>query len=94
MLNPEIAQKYKLSQTSGALVKGDENNFAVEKNSPADKAGIKEGDIITKIDDQVLGQNNSLGLVISQKNPGDVVALTIIRDGKEMVINVTLGERK
>jgi serine protease Do len=94
MLNPEIAQKYKLSQTSGALVKGDENNFAVEKNSPADKAGIKEGDIITKIDDQVLDQNNSLGLVISQKNPGDVVALTIIRDGKEMVINVTLGERK
>ena len=94
MLTPEIAKTYNITQDSGALVKGDSNNFAVEKGSPADKAGIKEGDVITKIDGQTIDSNNPLASVISQKNPGDVVRVTIIRDGKEMTLSVTLEKRK
>jgi S1-C subfamily serine protease len=93
-LDSEIAQKYNIKQTSGALVKGGEDSFAVEPNSPADKAGIKEGDIIIKVDDQVLNSENTLASIIAQKNPGDVVTLVIIRGEKEITLKVTLGERK
>ncbi len=93
-LDSDIAQKFGISQTSGALIKGDANSFAVEPNSPAEKAGLKEGDIITKIDGTVLDSSNTLASVIAQKNPGDSVTLTLIRDGKEMNLNVTLGENK
>ena len=93
-LDSDVAQKFGVSQTSGALVKGDTNSFAVEPNSPAEKAGIKEGDIITKVDGTVLDDTNTLASVIAQKNPGDTVTLTIIRDGKEMSLSVTLGENK
>jgi serine protease Do len=94
MLNSDIAGQYKISQNSGALIKGDANNFAVEPNSPAEKAGLKEGDVITKVDGTVLDNTNTLGSVIAQKNPGDTIALTIIRDGKEINLSVTLGENK
>jgi S1-C subfamily serine protease len=94
MLNPDVAKTYNVTQETGALVKGDTNNFAVEKNSPADKAGIKEGDIITKIDGTNIDSNNTLASVIAQKNPGDVISMTIIRDGKEITLSVTLDKRK
>ena len=94
MLNSEIAKNHNLSQETGALVKGDANSFAVEKDSPADKAGLKEGDIITKIDGQNVDKSNSLASIIAQKNPGDTTSLTILREGKEMTVSVTLTERK
>lgn len=94
MLDSDLAKKYKVSQTSGALVKRDANSFAVEPNSPADKAGLKEGDVITKVDGKDLNDDNPLRSVIAQKNPGDAMALTVIRDGKEINLDVILGERK
>ena len=93
MLTPENAATFNLTATSGALIKGDGQNFAVQQGSPADKAGLKEGDIITAIDGQTLDLNHSLGYVISQKNPGDVIHLTIIREGKQMQLTITLGKK-
>ena len=93
MLTPENAATFNLTATSGALIKGDGQNFAVQQGSPADIAGLKEGDIITTIDGHALDLNHSLGYVISQKNPGDVIHLTIIREGKPMQVTITLGKK-
>ncbi len=94
MLTSDVASQYGIKQTSGALIKGDSNNFAVEKNSPAEKAGLQEGDVITKVDGQDVNAQNPLASIISQKNPGDTIVITFIRNGKEMTANVTLSERK
>jgi S1-C subfamily serine protease len=64
----------------------------VVTGSPAEKAGVKIDDIITKIDDQTLDENNSLADVIAKKNSGDTVKLTIWRNGNGETINATLSD--
>jgi serine protease Do len=93
MLTPDLAKQYKLSVESGALVKGDGKNLAVEPGSPAAKAGLREGDVITKIDGADLGDQLSLSSVVSQKNPGDTIRLSVLRDGKAIEVDVLLGKR-
>ena len=94
LLNSEIAKKYNLSVEEGALLKGGEDGFAVEPGSPAEKAGLREGDVILEIDGQKISLQNSPAYLISQKNPGDTISLKILRQGKELELKVTLGERK
>ncbi len=66
----------------------------VVTDSPADKAGVHDGDIITKIDGQnIRDTNGGLSAVINKKKPGDSVELTIYRDTNETItIKVTLSE--
>ena len=59
-------------------------------DSPADKAGLKEKDIITKIDDVAVDENNSLTSILGRHSVGDKVTLTINRDGKEQKLTATL----
>lgn len=67
----------------------------VVTDSPADKAGIQSGDIITKFDGQkITEKDGGLAVYISKKKIGDVVKLTIYRDEKEQEISVTLQEAK
>lgn len=62
--------------------------------SPAEKAGIEQGDIVTKLDNTRLsGANAELSKVVSTYKVGQVVTLSIWRDGKEMTIKVTLGNQ-
>lgn len=61
--------------------------------SPADKAGLKAEDIITKIDGNKLTDENDLAKAISKKKVGDAVSLTVWRDEKEQEIKVTLGNQ-
>lgn len=64
-------------------------------DSPAEKAGVKEGDIITKIDGiKITEKDGGLAKVISGKKVGDTVELTIWRDDKEAKISVKLGEQQ
>jgi serine protease Do len=66
----------------------------VVTGSPADKAGVKADDIITKIDDvRLSGDNAELSSVISKKKVGDSVTLTVYRDTKEITLKVTLGNQ-
>ena len=66
----------------------------VVEGSPAEKAGLKEEDIVTKIDDVKLsGDNAELAKVISKKKVGDTMTLNVWRDGKEQTIKVTLGNQ-
>lgn len=66
----------------------------VTKGSPADEAGIREEDVITKIDGEKVEQISGLKKSLLGRRPGDEIELTIIRDKKEMKKNVKLGEAK
>lgn len=66
----------------------------VVSDGPADQAGMKAGDIITKIGDQTINQRNSfLNILIFDHKPGDTVEITVLRDGQELTLTATLGER-
>ena len=63
----------------------------IEKGSPAEKAGLREGDIITKLGDKKVTSSVSLPMLVSAMRPGDKAELTVIRDKKEIVVPVTIG---
>ena len=62
-------------------------------DSPAERAGLKAGDIVTKVDEQTISDSRALQLVIGQMTPGRTVRLMVIRDGAERQYSVTLGEQ-
>ncbi len=66
----------------------------VSDGSAAEKAGIKEGDIITKINDEKIDDPEDLSKTIGKFKPEEKVTVTILRDKKEQKLNVTLGKRK
>ncbi len=92
-ITPEVRVKYKLSIKAGAYV-GGHGGSAVEGGSPADKAGIKEGDIITKINDKVVGENGGLSTLVSEFLPGETVKVTVMRNDKEEQFELVLGAYK
>jgi M6 family metalloprotease-like protein len=63
----------------------------VAADSPAAKAGLKKDEIVTKIDGHPVTNANTVGTAISEKRPGDVVTVTVKRDGKAVDVAVTLG---
>jgi S1-C subfamily serine protease len=58
--------------------------------SPADKAGVKPGDIILKVNDDVIGKNGNMSSILGQYRPGNTVVLTVLRDGKQIELRATL----
>lgn len=94
MINEEIKERYNLSVDYGALIVKDENGVSVVPGSPADKAGLKENDIILEIDNKKITKNNPLYKVIASYKPNDKINIKILRKGKEMTIRATLAERK
>jgi serine protease Do len=88
-----IAKEFDLSVTRGAYIpsSGDYGQDTIVDDGPADKAGIKEGDIITKVDGTAVSETASLASLLGKHTPGDTVTLTINRDGKTQDIDVTLG---
>ncbi|MGW3144270.1 S1C family serine protease [Streptomyces sp. NPDC001177] len=65
----------------------------VESGGPADKAGLKPGDVITKLDDSVIDSGPTLIGEIWTHKPGDKVTVTYKRDGQEHTVQLTLGSR-
>ncbi|MFD7706191.1 trypsin-like peptidase domain-containing protein [Streptomyces sp. NPDC059785] len=82
--------------TDGAKIteQGASGSEAVESGGPADKAGLKPGDVITKLDDMVIDSGPTLIGEIWTHKPDDTVKLTYTRDGKTHTTEVTLGSRK
>lgn len=66
----------------------------VSKNSPAETAGLQEGDVIFKVSDEKMDSPEALQKLIRSKRPGDVVRIQIKRGEKKQKINVTLGLKK
>lgn len=90
-ITPAVAKERKLSVKRGALVASSRSGPAVQKDGPADKAGIKDGDIITKVGDLEVGQSGGVSSLVAEYRPGDTVKITLLRDGKEEVVNVRLA---
>lgn len=89
-ITPLIAKEKKLDVTAGAYVKGSNNVSAVIKGSAGDKAGIKDGDIITAVNDTKIGTAGSLGSLIGEYAVGDTVKLEVYRDKKYIQLEIKL----
>jgi Do/DeqQ family serine protease len=87
-ITPELAQSLNLKDSRGVLVSG------VEPGMPAEKAGIREGDVITAVNGTPVDDSNSLRNRIAAMSPGTDVALTILRDGHEEHLHAKLIELK
>src|SRR5690606_1624745 len=83
-LNAAAAKELQISDINGLYVQG------VVANGGAEKAGIKEGDIITKIDNRLITRSSILQETVARMHPGDKLKLTYKRDGKEKTVDVTL----
>ncbi|KOG60636.1 MULTISPECIES: S1C family serine protease [Streptomyces] len=79
----------------GALItdQGTDGSAAIESGGPADKAGLKPGDVITKLDDHVIDSGPTLIGEIWTHKPGDKVTVTYKRGGQEHTVELTLGSR-
>jgi len=86
-VTPDLAKAFKLGKSEGALISD------VSANSPAERAGLKAGDVVTKVDDRFVADSRALQLMIGEMAPGRNVRLTVIHDGNERVYPVTLGEQ-
>jgi 2-alkenal reductase len=86
-ITPGVASAYDLPSDHGVYVK------TVTPQSPAAAAGLQEGDIITAMDGQTIDEANPLANVLWNFHVGDKVELTLFRQGKEMKVEVTLGQR-
>lgn len=86
-INPDIASRYNLAAQWGVYV------TQVVSGSPADKAGLKEGDIIIKLDDTALDETHSYINTLFTYKAGDPVNLSVMRDGKLIQVPITLGEQ-
>ena len=63
----------------------------IEKGSPAEKAGLKAGDVITALNDRKVTSSSSLPMLVSSLRPGTKAELTVIRDKKEIKLDITIG---
>ncbi|MWA12248.1 trypsin-like peptidase domain-containing protein [Streptomyces sp. BA2] len=94
---PVIGASVALEENAGGATisqEGASGTQAVTPNGPADKAGLKPGDVITKLDDTVIDSGPTLIGQIWTHKPGDTVEITYKRDGKEHKVDVVLGQRK
>ncbi|MGZ8782103.1 MAG: S1C family serine protease, partial [Gaiellaceae bacterium] len=75
------------SDTNGAILTD------VRSGTPAARAGLQDGDVVTKLDGATVGSADQLRRLVDAKSPGDDVEVTIRRDGRTQTVNVTLGTR-
>jgi len=84
-VTPDIADSMGLKQTTGALVS------EPQKDSPAAKAGIQSGDVITAVDDTPIHDARELARKIGTMSPGTAVKLGLIHQGQDKTVTLTLG---
>ncbi len=87
-LTPELTKSLGFKEAEGVLISG------VESGSPADKAGLKRGDLIVEMSGKKIIDSTSLRNMVAASAPGTKVDIKIIREGKAQTIPVTLGEYK
>ena len=87
-LDEKLARSFGLKGTEGALIAD------VVEGDPADKDGIKAGDIVIEVNGKKITNPRDLTITIAKMSPGEVAKLTIIRNGERKIVNVKLGERK
>jgi serine protease Do len=95
VLNRELAMAQKLPVDYGALIVRESlGEEAVVKGSAADKAGLKEYDIILEVDGEKITEDNPLADVLAKQKIGEEISLKVLREGKEIILKVKLEEKK
>ena len=85
-VTPDNAHFFRLEDASGAIV------AQVSPNSPASRAGLKQGDVIAQLNGQKIANGSALQVAVSEMQPGTSIALGVLREGKPSTINLTVGE--
>lgn len=85
-LTKELAESFGLSEPNGALV------VAVQKDSPAEKAGVAVSDVILEFDGKDVDSSADLPRIVGNTKPGSKVSMQVWRDGKIKKISITVGE--
>jgi len=86
-VTPELAQAFKLPRKDGAIIAG------VMKGGPADKAGVRTGDILVDVDGRAIPNTATMLNVIAQIPPGSTGRFTFVRDGRELALSITVARR-
>ena len=86
-VTPDVAEAWGMKEERGALVQ------SVSAGLPAAEAGVQKGDIITAIDGKPVGSSEEVVRMVSAKDPGSKVRLTVFRAGREMTLTANLGDR-
>lgn len=86
-ITPEIADSFNLKQDNGAIIAG------VVRNGPADKAGMKPGDILVAVNGQPVPDTNVMLNLIAALKPGGKAKLTVLRKNKQSTVDVNVGRR-
>ncbi len=87
-VDQQLADTFGLDKPAGALVS------SVEKNSPAEKAGIEPGDVILKFNGKEIGRSADLPPLVSELSPGTLAKIELWRKGKVKTISMSVGEMK
>jgi S1-C subfamily serine protease len=95
-VDEELKIKHNLPVAYGAYVlrEPEPDGNGVVPGSPADKAGLKEGDIILECDGKQISKNITLPDILQEKKVGETVSVTLLRKGEKIKTEITLGERK
>jgi serine protease DegQ len=86
-ITPDLAESFKLPKNQGVMVAG------VIRNGPADRAGIKPGDVLIEVEGAPVRDASQMLNLIAQMTPGNNGKLKIIRQGQPMDLTVTVGKR-
>ena len=86
-ITPEMAEAFKLPRREGAIIAG------LLRSGPAEKAGVKVGDILLEVDGQTVRNTAGMLNLISQLKPGAQAELKFLREGKEVSLKVQVGKR-
>ncbi|MFT4564872.1 MAG: Do/DeqQ family serine protease, partial [Gammaproteobacteria bacterium] len=87
-LDPDLAAAFGLKTRKGAVL------VNILEGSPADKAGLLPGDVVTAVNDKAVGNASDLRNQVGLKRIGDTVKLKVFREGREKLISVTVAERQ
>jgi serine protease DegQ len=86
-ITPELAESFGLQKSTGTIIAG------VLKGGPADKAGMKPGDILLSVADKPVSDTVSMMNLVAQLTPGEKVRVTVLRKSSEAAIEITVGRR-
>ncbi|WP_227496644.1 Do family serine endopeptidase [Massilia litorea] len=86
-ITPELADSFGLGRSSGAIIAG------VVRNGPADRAGVRPGDILLAVEGKIVKNTGDMLNLIAQLAPGAKASLKLMRENRESTVNVTVGKR-
>ena len=86
-ITPDLAESFKLNNSKGVLIAG------VVKAGPADRAGVKPGDILVEVEGKPVPDSSAMLNLVAAAQPGNVATLKVMRNGAAMAVKLTVGKR-